>query len=106
MKKLLTALALALCCMAGSFAYEAYVVGTDLHFTNVESVKMTTVMCESYDHYPEHTSDKNQYYIHWDIRLSDGTKWEVENGAVATNAPIEHDDGTIRKLIKDSKKKK
>lgn len=104
MKKILAALALALCCMGGSFAYEAYVVGTDLHFTNVESVTMTTVDCAEYKH--TFSQDISQFYIHWDIRLSDGTKWEVENGAVATNAPIEHDDGTIRKLIKDSKKKK
>ena len=100
MKKLLTALALALCCMGGSFAYEAYVVGTDLHFTNVESVKMTTVNCTDYHHTFE-TDAGISFYIHWDIWLSDGTKWEVENGAVATNAPIEHDDGSIRKLIKD-----
>lgn len=105
MKKLLMALALALCCMAGSFAYEAYVVGTDLHFTNVESVTMTTVNCA--DYYHTFATDAGiSFYIHWDIWLSDGTKWEVENGAVATNAPIEHEDGSIRKLIKDSKKKK
>lgn len=89
MKKLLTALALALCCMAGSFAYEAYVVGTDLHFDNVKWVEVTTYDCEGYSHDGFAGKDVSQYFMHWQIMLEDGTKWIVEgNAGVATNAPI------------------
>ena len=109
MKKILAALALALCCMAGSFAYEAYVVGTDLHFDNVMGVDVYVKKTYAKSAGTE-TSDF--YFMHWVLRLDDGTWWHVEGSGVATNAPINYRGDTDvfiemeKKELKDLKDKK